>query len=132
MKKVRSSVDVVVDSDRVAMDADHGTGMDSDVRDADVSSPSLPQEQGQCTAPSMGDGGTYAINGKYQKNRKGNKTPFHNDRTMVVINLDQHRDFIIMKMAVLFHLRIISYGRILTEAADRKGFRVMFYRHVIR
>ncbi|KAK9007706.1 hypothetical protein V6N11_074625 [Hibiscus sabdariffa] len=60
MKKVRSSVDVVVDSDRVAMDADHGTGMDSDVRDADVSSPSLPQEQGQCTAPSMGDGGTYA------------------------------------------------------------------------
>ncbi|KAK9033954.1 hypothetical protein V6N11_050133 [Hibiscus sabdariffa] len=32
MKKVRSSVDVVVDSDRVAMDTDNDTGMDSDVR----------------------------------------------------------------------------------------------------
>ncbi|KAK8974508.1 hypothetical protein V6N11_034219 [Hibiscus sabdariffa] len=39
MKKVRSSVDVVFDSGRVAMDADHGTEMDSDARDVDVAVP---------------------------------------------------------------------------------------------
>ncbi|KAL4383939.1 hypothetical protein GQ457_15G014660 [Hibiscus cannabinus] len=60
LKKVRSSVDVVVDSDRVSMDADNDTGMDSDVRDIVVGINSLPPDQGQRSAPPVGDGGTYA------------------------------------------------------------------------
>ncbi|KAL4360449.1 hypothetical protein GQ457_04G032560 [Hibiscus cannabinus] len=60
LKKVRSSVDAVVDSDRVAMDADNDTGMDSDVRDTVVGINSLPPDQVQRSAPPVGDGGTYA------------------------------------------------------------------------
>ncbi|KAL4384117.1 hypothetical protein GQ457_15G000410 [Hibiscus cannabinus] len=42
------------------MDADNDTGMDNDVRDTVVSITSLPPDQGQRSAPPVGDGGTYA------------------------------------------------------------------------
>ncbi|KAK8568346.1 hypothetical protein V6N13_106269 [Hibiscus sabdariffa] len=60
MKKVRSSVDVGIDSDRVAMDAEHGVDVESDARETAVRSPSVLQEQGQRTTSHAGDGGTYA------------------------------------------------------------------------